>query len=220
MLSAGSAVPTPSPSPSPKALVATRSPVSVLITRFEDIVGLGLRALVDGDPYLELVAADVDHSDLGVALGHHSPSVAVLNFGSLVSAAEVRELHGQFPETRLLILANRPQPNESRQLLSFGATACLAKSTEARDVLHAIHLASRGLQVLPPSTPGRDAPIGPELLTPREAEVLQLLQRGCSNAEIANELHVGIETVRTHTRRVYRKLGIRTRRELRDGPVR
>ena len=36
-------------------------------------------------------------------------------------------------------------------MLAFGATACLAKSTEARDVLHAIHLASRGLHVLPPA---------------------------------------------------------------------
>jgi DNA-binding NarL/FixJ family response regulator len=50
---------------------------------------------------------------------------------------------------------------------------------------------------------------GPELLTPREAEVLELLQSGRSNAEIADALHVGIETVRTHARRVYRKLGVR-----------
>ncbi len=88
-------------------------------------------------------------------------------------------------------------------MLAFGATACLAKSTEARDVLHAIHLASRGLHVLPPSTGpvarGADT-AGPELLTPREAEVLELLQAGRSNAEIAHELHVSVETVRTHAR--------------------
>ncbi len=100
-------------------------------------------------------------------------------------------------------------------MLAFGATACLAKSTQARDVLHAIHLASRGMHVLPPAGMEiRDA-VGPELLTPREADVLELLQSGRSNAEIAVALHVGIETVRTHTRRIYRKLGVRTRRELR-----
>ena len=53
------------------------------------------------------------------------------------------------------------------------------------------------------------------MLTPREADVLELLQSGRSNAEIAQALHVGIETVRTHARRIYRKLGVRTRRELR-----
>jgi DNA-binding NarL/FixJ family response regulator len=100
-------------------------------------------------------------------------------------------------------------------MLAFGATACLAKSTEARDVLHAIHLASRGLHVLPPAgIDGPDAP-GPDLLTPREAEVLELLQSGRSNAEIAQMLHVSIETVRSHARRIYRKLGVSTRRELR-----
>jgi DNA-binding NarL/FixJ family response regulator len=86
---------------------------------------------------------------------------------------------------------------------------------EARDVLHAIHLASRGLRVLPPAAlDGSEAP-GPELLTPREAEVLELLQAGRSNAEIAHALHVGVETVRTHARRIYRKLGVKTRRDLR-----
>ena len=107
-------------------------------------------------------------------------------------------------------------------MLSFGATACLAKSTEARDVLHAIHLASRGLHVLPPATAtgAAAADLGPELLTAREAEVLELLQAGRSNAEIAHELHVSVETIRTHARRVYRKVGVKTRRELRALPVR
>ncbi len=198
-----------------------RSPITVLLTRFEDIVGLGLRYLIDGDPNLDLIASDIAHEDLAAALSANHPDVAVLNFGSLVAAAEVRELHASFPDTRLLVLANRPNPAECRQLLSFGATGCLAKSTEARDVLHAIHLASRGLHVLPPATTPNGTPsMGPELLTPREAEVLHLLQDGRSNAEIANELHVGIETVRTHARRVYRKLGVRTRRELRAGAAR
>src|ERR1700726_3126867 len=94
-------------------------------------------------------------------------------------------------------------------MLAFGATACLAKSTEARDVLHAIHLASRGLTVLPPATLD-GPPLGQDILTPREADVLELLQGGRSNGEIAEALHVSIETVRTHVRRIYRKLGVGT----------
>jgi DNA-binding NarL/FixJ family response regulator len=194
-----------------------RIPITVALARFEDIVGLGLRALIDDDDNLELVASDVPHDDLYAVLERHHPRVAILNFGSLTSPVELRTLHRAFPSTRLLVLANRPLPSECRQMLSFGATACLAKSTEARDVLHAIHLASRGLHVLPPAVaamPGLQG-AGPDLLTPREAEVMELLQAGRSNAEIANELHVSIETVRTHARRVYRKLGVRTRRELR-----
>jgi DNA-binding NarL/FixJ family response regulator len=204
--------------------VASRpiTPITVVLARFEDIVGLGLRALIDEDENLELLASDVSSEQLHSVLERSKPRVAILNFGSLGSPVELRGLHRRFPQTRLLVLANRPAPSECRQMLSFGATACLAKSTEARDVLHAIHLASRGLHVLPPIGPQTPAEqtAGPDLLTPRETEVMELLQAGHSNAEIAHELHVGIETVRTHARHVYRKLGVSTRRELRGLPSR
>ncbi len=140
--------------------------------------------------------------------------MAIVNFGSLSSAAELRKLHRRFPGTRLVVMANRPTTSESRQMLAFGATACLSKGSEARDVLHAIHLASRGLHVLPSAQEAVPPAPGPDVLTPREAEVLEHLQSGKSNAEIANELHVGIETIRSHTRRIYRKLGVKTRRDL------
>jgi DNA-binding NarL/FixJ family response regulator len=55
---------------------------------------------------------------------------------------------------------------------------------------------------------------GSDLLTPREAEVLELLQEGATNAQIAHRLSIGIETVRTHARNIFRKLGIGSRREL------
>ncbi|MHB8658267.1 MAG: LuxR C-terminal-related transcriptional regulator [Solirubrobacteraceae bacterium] len=192
----------------------TRQPVSVLLVRFEDIVGLGLRALIEEDENLVLVACDVAHSQLTRTLDQHRPQVALLNFGSLSTAAELRDLHASSPDTRLLVLANRPSAAECRQLLAFGATGCLAKSTEARDVLHAIHLASRGLHILPPTIAPSYQPNGPDTLTSREADVLELLQSGRSNAEIAQQLQISVETVRTHARRVYRKLGVRTRREL------
>ncbi|HEY5427756.1 MAG TPA: response regulator transcription factor [Solirubrobacteraceae bacterium] len=149
------------------------------------------------------------------ALATHEPDVAILNFASLASPADLRDLHTRFPAVRLLVLADNPSPAESRQMIGFGATACLAKNTEARDVLHAIYLASRGLHVLPSTGQAVYETAGPTPLTPREADVLELLQSGSSNAEIAATLHVGIETVRTHARNIYRKLGVRTRRELR-----
>jgi DNA-binding NarL/FixJ family response regulator len=191
-----------------------RPPIRVALADFEDIIARGLRSLIEEDPNLNLVADRLPHSGLASALSVHQPDVAILNFGSLSSAAELRDLHRECPAIRLVILANRPTTAECRQLIAFGATACLAKSTQARDVLHAIHLASRGLHVLPPAVVDVPEPVGPELLTAREADVLELLQSGRSNAEIAHALHVSVETVRTHTRRIYRKLGVKTRREL------
>jgi DNA-binding NarL/FixJ family response regulator len=166
--------------------------IDVVLAHFEDLISRGLRSLIAEDAHLRLVAADVS------------------------STVEIRDLTQAFPATRLIVIANRPTAAESRQMLAFGATACLGKAAESRDVLHAVHLASRGLHVLPPAGAHGSDPGGPELLTPREADVLELLQGGRSNAEIAQALHVSVETVRTHARRVYRKLGVSTRRELRS----
>jgi DNA-binding NarL/FixJ family response regulator len=193
-----------------------RSPITVAVARFEDLVSRGLRALIEEDPTLSIVATDYESDSLETVLRDLSPTVAILNFGSLKTPADVHRLHAAFPVTRFIVLANRPTPAEANQLLAFGATACLSKETQARDVLNAIHLASRGLHVLPrrEETAVQETSSGPELLTRREADVLEHLQHGHSNAEIANALSVGIETVRTHRRNIYRKLGVRTRREL------
>jgi DNA-binding NarL/FixJ family response regulator len=187
---------------------------------FEDLVKVGLRQLISAEDALELVASDVPLADLSEVIEEHSPDVALLNFGSLPSPATVHELHEHYPETRIVVLANRPTAAECNQMLSFGATACISKETQGRDIINAIHLASRGMYVMPRSASsglvesnGVSRP-GPDLLTSREAGVLELLQEGRTNAQIAHELSIGIETVRTHARNIYRKLGISSRRDL------
>lgn len=196
-----------------------RSPVTVVTASFEDLVAVGLRHLIDSDPNLSLVASDISLERLEPALGDIEPAVVVLNFGSLPTPATVYQLHQARPETRIVVLANRPTAAECNQMLSFGATACISKETQARDIINAIHLASRGMHVLPRSAalPGIGDRLdigGPELLTPREADVLELLQDGRTNAQIAHALSIGVETVRTHARNIYRKLGVASRREL------
>jgi len=191
---------------------------TVIAAKFEDLVAIGLRALIADDPNLELVAADVPMDSVEPVIDRHRPDVALLNYGALGNPGRVLQLHRSFPGTHIVVLANRPTAAECNQMLSFGATACLSKETEARDIVSALHLASRGMHLLPRSATGEDmgrsALPGAELLTPREAEVLELLCDGATNAEIAHALSIGIETVRTHARSIYRKLGIGSRREL------
>jgi DNA-binding NarL/FixJ family response regulator len=192
---------------------------SVVSAKFEDLVAVGLKVLISEDPNLELVAAGIPMEQIEAAIEEHAPDVVLLNFGGLGTPAEVFQLHQAHLDTRLVVLANRPTAAECNQMLSFGATACLSKETEARDIINAIHLASRGMHVLPRSAAagvGVEALNiqGSDLLTPREAEVLELLQDGATNAQIAHRLSIGVETVRTHARNIYRKLGIGSRREL------
>ena len=199
----------------------SHTPITVVLAHFDDLFAGGLRKLIESDPSLLVVAADVQHLRIGVVLRAHRPDVAILDVDALAKLAEVRELSSSYPATRLLLLGHDPAPVECAQALAFGASACLGRDTQSRDVINAIHLASRGLQVIPRAA----GSVGTGLLTPsalltrREVEVLPLLQRGDSNAQIALALGVGVETVRTHARNIYRKLGVRTRRELAAPPA-
>jgi DNA-binding NarL/FixJ family response regulator len=193
----------------------TRAPITVAIARFEDLLALGLRTLLADDPSVAVVAHDIEPERIPVLLRAHSPRVLILDVGSLLDLAQVRELSVRHPHTRLVLLGDGLSAAESAQLLAFGASACLGKDTQARDVRHAIHLASRGMQVMPRGAHDDAAAHHRDrLLTDREGEVLLHLRDGRSNAEIALTLQIGVETVRTHARGVYRKLGVTSRRAL------
>jgi DNA-binding NarL/FixJ family response regulator len=147
------------------------------------------------------------------------PDVAILDLGAFDPPAGIRDLGVAFPDTRLVLLSPAPSAVESAQVLAFGASACLGWGTQARDLLHAIHLAAHGIQMMGHAPSGLPQRVVPgQLLTRRESEILPLLRSGRSNAEIATALDVGVETIRTHASNHYRKLGVSSRRELSAGP--
>lgn len=183
------------------------------MARFDDLFARGLRELLAGDRSLAIVAQDVEQRRIGAVLRGHRPAVAILDARALAKLGDVRELTLAHPSTRLVLLGDGLSGIECAQLLSFGASACLGRDTQARDVLNAIHLASRGLQLTPRAPAGEDSLRG-GLLTRREAEVLPLLSQGATNPQIAAALGVGVETVRTHARNIYRKLGVSSRTDL------
>jgi DNA-binding NarL/FixJ family response regulator len=190
--------------------------ITLVVAHFEDLIARGVRAVIDEDATLEVVAGDVEPARLDVVLRAHRPKVAILNVDALDKLAQVRELSRQHPGVRLVLVASQPTLSTCAQLLAFGASACLGRDTQARDLLSAVHLASRGLQLTPRHNGNSAAsPVaGSQLLTPREAEILPMLQQGSSNAQIAQAMQVGVETIRTHARNIYRKLGVTSRREL------
>jgi len=193
------------------------APVTVAVGRFEDLIARGLRGLIEDDPSLTLVADDVSAGELRRVLHARRPRVAIVEQASLPSPVEVRELARTYPASRLVLVAEQLSGAESAQLLAFGAAACVSRRTQARDMLNAIHLASRGMQLSHGGLDGSTADGG--ALTPRESDVLAELQRRHSNAQIASDLHISIETVRTHARSIYRKLGVSSRRELLTPPA-
>ncbi len=195
--------------------MTSRSPITVAIARFDDLLALGLQALLTDDPSVSIVAQDVAYERLSVILRVHRPSVLIVDASALPDLAQVRELSVEHPYTRLVLFAEGLSAGETAQMLAFGASACLARGTQARDVRNTIHLASRGMQVTPlPAHDASGALARDPRLTQREGDVLLLLRQGQANAQIALSLQISVETVRTHARHIYRKLGVASRRAL------
>lgn len=189
------------------------SPITVAIARFSDLLALGIEAALEADPSVSVVARDIPSARIVTVLHAHRPGVLVLDVTALRDYAQVREIRAAHPHTHLVVLGHNLSSIDSAQLLAFGASVCLATDIQLRDLRHAIHLASRGLQLqLLPSSP--ETHVAEPLLTPREGEVLALLRESKSNAQIALALGIGIETVRSHARQIYRKLGVSSRRTL------
>jgi two-component system response regulator DesR len=193
--------------------------IGVVIGQFPDLIAAGLRVVLGEEDRIEVLATDVPIDSLGGVIAEQEPDMAIFDLGALRTPIQVNQLHEAQPETKLVILTERATQAECNQLLAFGATAVIPKDTPKRDILTSISLAARGMHVMPGS--GSMAPDpGPDLLTAREAEVLELIQQGRSNAQIANELQLGMETVRTHARNIYRKLGVTGgRKELAAAPI-
>src|SRR5919112_5523132 len=85
---------------------------TVVSAKFEDLVAVGLRVLISEDPNLDLVAAGVPMEEIRRSIEEHAPAVVLLNFGTLRVHGDVYELHQAYPETRIVVLANRPTAAE------------------------------------------------------------------------------------------------------------
>jgi DNA-binding NarL/FixJ family response regulator len=107
------------------------------------------------------------------------------------------------------------------EALARGATGYLSKTTTAEQLIEDLERVARGDLVInvPSGTDGDNPPAGPAWpgsdlgLTERESHILAMLTTGLRNAEIADALYVSIDTVKTHLRSVFRKLGVRNRAE-------
>jgi DNA-binding NarL/FixJ family response regulator len=135
-----------------------------------------------------------------------------------------RELTRAVPDARVLILTTFEQDDYVFGALRAGASGFLVKRTRPEELIAAVHTIAAGDSLLSPSVTGRvidrmAKQPAPDLadqaalseLTRREREVLELVARGFSNREIAAALVVEESTIRTHTKRILMKLGLRDR---------
>ena len=202
------------------------APLRVLIVDDDDLMRAGLRAVLSSDDTVEVVGEAPDGRE-GVALTRRlAPDVVLMDvrMPALDGIAATREIAAAAPPARILMLTTFEDDDYVFGALSAGASGFLLKRTQPEQLIAAIHSIAAGDSLLSPSVtrtvidrmvrqPQPDPATGRRLreLTPRERDVLELIARGLSNAEIAATLIVEESTVKTHVKRILAKLGLRDR---------
>lgn len=193
------------------------SRIRILIVDDHPMVREGLRTYLEVADDI-LVIGDVGSAETALdLLKSLSPDVILLDLvlPGIEGPAAIRALRSAAPSAHVLVLTSFGEPERAGQALLAGATGYLLKTVSPEDLLDAVRQAARGRAVLDvPATPGPSEAVKVatgEALTPRELEILRLLGRGLTNRDIADRLHITVKTVKTHTGRVYEKLGVEDR---------
>jgi DNA-binding NarL/FixJ family response regulator len=200
--------------------------IRVLIVDDDDLMRAGLRGVLSSDEAIELVGEANDGREAAYRVRLLRPDVVLMDvrMPDLDGISATREVLAAFPDVKVVILTTFEQDDYIFGALSAGASGFLLKRTRPEELIAAIHTIAAGDSLLSPSVTSRvvermaaqpppDAARDARLdeLTPRETEVLELVARGLSNAEIASELVIEESTVKTHLKRVLAKLGARDR---------
>jgi DNA-binding NarL/FixJ family response regulator len=198
--------------------------VRVLLVDDEELVRSGLRVVLDAQDDVEVVGEDADGAVVVPLVATLRPDVVVMDVRMpLVDGiAATRALRDSFPgPPRVLVLTTFGDDENVHAALHAGAHGFLPKRARPAEIVDAVRVVAGGESLLFPAAirslaarhagaaAGRREPaVG---LTAREEEVLVLMARGLSNGEIAGELYLGLQTVKTHVSSLLRKLGARDR---------
>ncbi|MFC4060472.1 response regulator [Planomonospora corallina] len=195
--------------------------VSILVADDQAMIRRGIRLMLGTQPDLQVVGEAADGRQAVELARRLRPDLVLLDIAMPVlnGVAAARELLADPEPPRIVILTTYDTDENLEGALRAGVSGFLLKVSPPERLFAAIRTAMGGMASLDPAVTSRvmagyvGAPAVPESLTPREREVLELIGRGLSNAEIAGTLFIGPSTVGTHINRLLAKLGLRDRAE-------
>jgi len=197
--------------------------VTVLIADDEPLVRSGLRAILESEEDLVVVGEVEDGADIPGAVGRLRPDLVLMDVRMpRIDGIEAtrRLLASAGPHPKVLVVTTFENDEYVYDALRAGASGFLLKRAPSEEIIHTIRTTLVGDALIFPQAirtlaetygPDPENTVAQAGLTDREQEVLRLVAAGLTNAEIAQQLYVGIETVKTHVASLLAKLGARDR---------
>ena len=190
--------------------------ISILVADDHKIVRMGLKSLFASEKDLAVVG----EADNGVATIRQAlrlePDVIVMDLmmPEKDGVAATAELHGRFPEMKILVLTSFGTSEDIAKALDAGANGALLKSVPNSEIVAAIRRIAAGRRVVSPEIEHmleNNPPV--PVLSPRQRDILESITRGLTNTQIALQLDISPESVKTHIARLFEKLGAASRSE-------
>jgi DNA-binding NarL/FixJ family response regulator len=201
--------------------------IRVLVADDQALVRGGFRMILDAQPDIEVCAEAGDGREALSAAEESKPDVVLMDIrmpevDGIEATRSLLARPGRAP--RVLMLTTFDLDEYVYEALRAGASGFMLKDIDPPDLIHAVRVVSGGEALLAPAItrrlieeytrrprPGSNPPASLELLTARELDVMQLIARGLTNAEIGAELFLSPATAKTHVARILSKLDLRDR---------
>lgn len=198
-------------------------PLSVLIVDDDDLVRVGLRAVLSGLNRYDVVAEASDGREAAKLVRSLSPDIVIIDvsMAGMNGIDATRRIMGSNPQTKVIAMSMHSESRYVTQMLDAGAIGYLPKQGAIDELPFALKTIQAGQVYLSPSVAGsvlttiRDGNASPaDVLSNREREVLQSIAEGKTATEISETLHLSVKTIESHRRNIMSKLDIHSIAEL------